>query len=76
MKLIIFYLLIAQQQWTPTLTGASSVDFNVGQSSIKQNNQQQRSKHFFCHLIHQRLFIYLDFPQKNQVFNNQQQLSK
>ncbi len=42
MNLIILFLLIAQQQWTPTLTEALSMNSNIGQSKIRQDNQQEQ----------------------------------
>jgi hypothetical protein len=76
LNLIILFLLVAQQQqWTPTLTEASSINSNFGQSQIGQGNQQQ-SIYIFYRLINQIFFIYLDFPQQNQVLGSQQWLSK
>jgi len=48
------------------------------QPQIRQDNQQQQqqSMYLYYHLIYQIFFIYLDFPQQNQVFGSQQWLSK
>jgi len=46
------------------------------QSSTGLKNGQIQSMNLFYRLINQIFFIYLDFPQQNQVLGSQQWLSK